>query len=431
VVLSPSSISSGWVQREIDAAIHLRDQQPQRIILPVVARSCEVPLLLVGFRYLSGPHNAGLEPDDTAQRVLRALDIATISAPSSFQAEGAVVDAAQRRTLSAPRLSSSARRHRLPYIAFAAAIIVVSLGVIGHLATSGSSNNYPQPTHTTASAFTWSGRGASVSMISSTEGWAVGTGTLLHYHNGAWSTLPTPNSSDSLLGVYMLPTGDGWAVGNYGVILREVGGQWTPVQGVAGLGTEDALDSVFMVSSDEGWTVGDVVAHYSGGQWNIANVPNHAFLRSVFMVSSDEGWAVGDTGAMLHYQRGRWTAPARITSANLNSVYMSSSSEGWAVGAGVLLHYSHAVWTVQRFLPAVESPFNSVFMLSSAQGWATGDNGAIWQYNDGVWVAAKSPVKANLYGEDMLSSNNGWAVGASGAILHFDGTTWSTYHPPA
>jgi hypothetical protein len=44
VILSPASVGKPWVRREMNAAVGLRDEEPDRIILPVVAEKTEIPL---------------------------------------------------------------------------------------------------------------------------------------------------------------------------------------------------------------------------------------------------------------------------------------------------------------------------------------------------------------------------------------------------
>jgi len=151
---------------------------------------------------------------------------------------------------------------------------------------------------------------SSLAMLSSSEGWAVGgycgcgsaSGTpvlvgpgtptptplspptpclppgsctgprgalILHYHNGVWSEVNNPaqaNADDDLFDVAVAPSGDGWAVGIYGVLMYEHGGRWSHVA--------------------DSWTKG---------------------LLSVALSSATEGWAVGDQGGLLHLHDGVWT----------------------------------------------------------------------------------------------------------------------------
>jgi hypothetical protein len=75
-VLSPSAIASPWVRREVTAAIHLRDREPDRVVLPVIAEQCDVPLLWSEFKWVSGSDDAGLPAEEAAQRVILTLGIA-------------------------------------------------------------------------------------------------------------------------------------------------------------------------------------------------------------------------------------------------------------------------------------------------------------------------------------------------------------------
>lgn len=79
VVLSPAAIASPWVRREVHAAITLHDAEPDRIVLPVMAQQCEVPLLWSEYRWLSGVNDTGLSPTEAAREVLRTLGIGPVA----------------------------------------------------------------------------------------------------------------------------------------------------------------------------------------------------------------------------------------------------------------------------------------------------------------------------------------------------------------
>lgn len=284
-------------------------------------------------------------------------------------------------------------------------------------------------------------------------GWVVGTaGVIIRFDGTSWGavTSPTMNNFTSISFGPPFMKGvnpkDGWAVGNTSTVSAGTieptifhwnGMVWT--KGIA-TGTTNNLNSVFMVSSGDVWAVGGgrrstasctgsalcpVILHYTGGSWNTVTPPAGSYLlKSIFMTGSTEGWAVGEqtsgigpTGTILRYSVtggvGAW------------SIFPAPSS------------------------PTPLPPLSSIFMLNPTEGWAVGDNSTILHYtvNGGVgaWnVATVSGTPtlsrdANLTSIFMLSPTNGWAVGgiqASGSytagpvLIHWDGTKWTPVAPP-
>jgi photosystem II stability/assembly factor-like uncharacterized protein len=124
----------------------------------------------------------------------------------------------------------------------------------------------------------------SVTMVSSNEGWAVGgwilpsgiyhlyyaKGMILHYTNGAWQEVNAPMYV-AFSSVSMVSASEGWAVGEYcqlcfnadghSVLLHYANGVWQEVSSP----TWRSLHSVSMVSASEGWAVGEygAILHYS------------------------------------------------------------------------------------------------------------------------------------------------------------------------
>ena len=54
VILSPSAVESRWVEAEIDGALSLLYDGKIRTFLPVIAEKCEIPVLLRGYKFISG-----------------------------------------------------------------------------------------------------------------------------------------------------------------------------------------------------------------------------------------------------------------------------------------------------------------------------------------------------------------------------------------
>lgn len=247
-----------------------------------------------------------------------------------------------------------------------------------------------------------------VQMLSAAEGWALGVPQppitsaappllLLHYSNGAWSLVA---NQWRLTDLSMISPTDGWAVGDNGVIAHYQNGQWTRWPAAA----PGDLTSVQMLSATDGWAAGvaphyDTQAthrtlfllHYDGSAWMPMQLPpmaqNDNYLSNLTgfaFAAPNEGWAVGgsqsvippinnqpdcqtspagcqdtsETSILLHYTGGHWQLVDRQLDATLGSISMVSANEGWAVGttadptfnynptATVLLHYHDGAWSI-------------------------------------------------------------------------------------
>jgi hypothetical protein len=97
VVLSPAAVASKWVNAEIDAALDLERSGRLRTFLPVVAVTCDMPLLLRRYKCVSGPGYTALPVDEAVRQTVTAL---TAPGTSPVLATGA-------STLPSPSVSPS------------------------------------------------------------------------------------------------------------------------------------------------------------------------------------------------------------------------------------------------------------------------------------------------------------------------------------
>ena len=192
-------------------------------------------------------------------------------------------------------------------------------------------------------------------------------GLLLHYSNGAWTSVAPPfvtNETWTLEGVHFTSESEGWAVGRVwwadqspGVLLHYLNGQWSKVDPPA-VSAQWVLSAVHFTSSTEGWAVGKDFTNQSGC---IAPLFGRGVdLRrlsggrerphgSSFHLAR-EGWAVGGGryggNTLLHYSGGTWSSvdPPEGT-WTLWDIHFPTPGEGWIVGrneetgTGALLHY--------------------------------------------------------------------------------------------
>jgi photosystem II stability/assembly factor-like uncharacterized protein len=97
--------------------------------------------------------------------------------------------------------------------------------------------------------------------------WAVGAHGAIYglKKNGTWDNEPSPTSAN-LNSISFGKNGQGWIVGDGGIILGWNGKSWQPASSPTG----DTLNSVYVGESDETWAVGNsgVILHFVGGVWS-------------------------------------------------------------------------------------------------------------------------------------------------------------------
>lgn len=312
----------------------------------------------------------------------------------------------------------------------------------------------------------------SISMVSATEGWAVG------------GTVPDPNYS---------PEQDGTPKPNYRdpVLAHYHDGVWTiealpaAVQHLSRIGLSIVLNSVSMISSDEGWagggsvlpqgsgwqvdgvTVG-VLLHYVHGTWIFAagGTSDTPVFSQMRMRSATDGWAVA--GAIYHYDGSAWRQ-VKDSVLNWKNIYVGTlalAPDGgiWAEGvdysdtggsgfdgdaANIFLRFDGSHW-MRVASPLPSARISSITMTSASDGWAVGvlpppSKGAgsanaivpfqalILRYHDGTWkeqVRYPGPVDATgrtfytFSGVLATADGQGWAVGSNGLLAHYTHGAW-------
>jgi hypothetical protein len=83
VILSPASLASPGVQREVSAAMGLKDWPKTRSMLLVMAEQVHLPRLWADYPRVSGPGDRGLSATVAARRVISTLAIAPAHPPGA------------------------------------------------------------------------------------------------------------------------------------------------------------------------------------------------------------------------------------------------------------------------------------------------------------------------------------------------------------
>ncbi|PVX24147.1 MAG: hypothetical protein CW716_10735 [Candidatus Bathyarchaeum sp.] len=265
----------------------------------------------------------------------------------------------------------------------------------------------------------------------------------------SWTKVSIPNDV-FVASLDMVNSTDGWAVGNDGCLLHWNGTSWTEVASP----TYANLVFVDMLSSNEGYAVVRQrtspsvlsVIRWDGISWKNMSTPR-GYFNALDMVSSTDGWAVGNGGAIMHWDGTCWSRqetisyPVEITTGfvveynltnPIESVDMISSTDGWAVGyRGTIVHWDGTCWSLVECPQIFASrTIWSVDMVSSTDGWAVGDGGRIIRWDGTSWNNVTSPTASHLFSLAMIDSDDGWAVGSDGAVIHWDGNEWSNATGP-
>jgi hypothetical protein len=322
------------------------------------------------------------------------------------------------------------------------------------------------------------------------------------------TVVPSPNLSTEdnwLSGVSVVSSTDAWAVGYYyagdpfpikTLILHWDGGSWRVVASPSPGAAWNVLYGVSALSATDAWAVGyaqnklsggairSLILHWDGASWSDVHpsLPKNTFsgLTAVHAVAADDVWAVGDTDKpgnrlavdtlTLHWDGLVWeSVPSPdsydpLNGANwnfLSSVDAASSSDVWSVGnfgdpdnangdnSTLAMHWDGSRWaTVRSPNPKPIDYFRGVSVLSSTEVWAAGYKmldryakpRALVATTDGnTWRVISTDILPSMHaqGIDAVSASEVWIGGdqvgtnvANPIVARWDGTTWLTAVPP-
>jgi hypothetical protein len=289
-----------------------------------------------------------------------------------------------------------------------------------------------------------------ISMLASGEGWVVGErGLILERENGSWHAVNSPVNL-TLRRIFTLEPADAWAIADESFpvgpeemrtrsrLLHWNGNAWAVYSNPQSLGF--VVDLSFL-SSQLAWGIiytddgsGPVyhLIRWDGKVWtSAARTPP---LAAIKIISADDGWAVGAGGAILHWDGEAWSAVESPTDKDLDELAFSSAASGWAASnQGVILRYALGVWRIYSSL--APNPRRMAIDPDSEDGWILGS----WQRGD-VVLRWDTKDWARFYGDvpdgevlalDFPVAGEAWAAGwipgrsRAGMIWRWDGWSWS------
>lgn len=238
-----------------------------------------------------------------------------------------------------------------------------------------------------------------------------------------------------LYGLCFADSNIGFAVGNFGVIVRTTNGglTWTALSG----GTTEALYDIFCINESTATAVGNGIILQTtdtGQTWIAQNIVLDSYippLISVFYLTDNIGFAVGWPCLIMKTENGGDTWKVQRTGpyiGGLMSVHFTSPNTGYIVGVipgarsnigakGLMLKTTDGgiTWTEKR-----TQKFLDVCFSDSLNGTVVGWYGGIRKTTDGgvTWKRQSSRTSRMLISVDFINNSVGVAVGEKGTICY-------------
>lgn len=303
------------------------------------------------------------------------------------------------------------------------------------------------------------------------------------------------NLKFGLNAVSVLSSSDAWAVGGSETVLHWNGIGWAPVT-IPGLPASVTLTAVDARSRSDVWAAGiadagtpfspetTLIVHWDGTAWTRVpspgsfSSPQLPALTGLSMDSATDGWVVGSvynvdsgkvTSLALHWNGTSWEQVTTGAGFSFSGVASFSSSDATAVGTHqtsrfaftpVAFHWDGTSWARTAALPAPHgvpaSQLSGPISLSAPSAtdmWTLGgyftSTGAVhtlaWHWNGTRWTVLSTslttPPGGGLTGVAATSAANVWAVGFTSTSggngndqapvsVHRNGTGWTPVTTP-
>ena len=259
------------------------------------------------------------------------------------------------------------------------------------------------------------------------DGASVGEGGA---SGGPLTFVPAPKKTAIMALAWSPAEKVGYAATYSGAMLRLSGESW---QLHADNVTTEILRAVWAdPATGEAFAVGDkgvILRHLPGGGWVASPSQTIVALRGVWGANARDVWCAGDQGTLLHFDGASWKRAPSPTTLELRTVFGFSASQIWTVGyGGLVLRYDGSAWKSEPDAPA--NGLRDIWGLSTTELWVVGDGGLVLRRQGAGWVRIPSTVSQTLHALRGVSPTELWAVGDEGTVVRFDGTRWSAVALP-
>ncbi|WJW75528.1 hypothetical protein QVG61_00105 [Thiohalobacter sp. IOR34] len=262
------------------------------------------------------------------------------------------------------------------------------------------------------------------------DSWAVGrNGTVLRYDGSSWSAYSAFTTND-LNGITCV-SGICLTVGDSGTIFRWDGSSWSSTVS----GTSQNLNRVDCEPSDPAacFAVGrnGTIRRWTGS-WGASTSGTSRDLEGVYC-GTGRCYSVGRNATIRRWTGGSsWAGELAFSNRHLYGVScLAGSDTCFAVGRNgtILRRYNFGffggIWL--GVISGTNRRLNDIDCPTSSRCFVVGDNGVILTTSGGSWSAMSSGTSRRLRGLGCEPGNasNCIAVGDNGTILHWDGSSWT------
>ncbi len=286
---------------------------------------------------------------------------------------------------------------------------------------------------------------AAIGRVGVDDVWFGGNaGQLAHWQAGAVTFtggLRQNGANEPIRSISLLPGRTGWAAGRLGPLLARQERRWFELDNATyydRLYTDHPSATVVeAVSSSEAWaatTVPATLRHFTDGEWRDEVVPTSFPVVGISAVSRENVWAIASTyegsrrvgGDIIHYDGESWQLQFQDPGIVLWSIDMIDTREGWAVGNKVL-HYSEGDWHVQDVSGTLSAVSFASADVGYALGWS-GDATILLEYRDKVWHSVDLVVEKSEFIRAIAAAPDGsvWMVSSAGRLWHGDSEGFMT-----
>ena len=211
-------------------------------------------------------------------------------------------------------------------------------------------------------------------------------------------SLPPAPTSNQLVSLDFIDATTGWAVGEYGTIVKSTdgGSTWRLIE----IPELNYLRDVHFPSAITGYIVGTdgiILKSVNGGEtWMPQTTPFTNDLNRVRFRDERTGWIVGEKGLILYTNDGgeNWVQQQSNCRADLQGLALAGAGRVCVVGCDTTILMTEDDgnrWEQQLIDSRAQLDFKDVFFLDESNGWAGGKFNILFKTRDGgaTWTKMK------------------------------------------